>query len=478
MSDQGSQNDSSVPQPLIHAQFTIKSGYICYGGLDDILYGASSEPTQGLPSAPPEPSGTVITHKHTFNTAALNGTWNTYQLVGTTNQEVSAWFACHSSVDPQTEIDKILQVSGSPYERDHGSTFNSPKTAAEGVLVINRYDWERRDDQILSETAVTELRSTGIGLTDLENAEAQVEEWKRQSAGERDQSKEGAWFYIPDLGYRFARWGFNDAHTAARSFLFFTTNTYFTHTAFRGISISLRPEETSDEYFNRKLREGCKFESFETVAMMFNSRLLSEPEPLPAESECIGPFDSNGYLFKDSDWVALREYAEIREHSEVRGFAEELKEDIYALLENLALTYLLRFVEPIKSFNSIHEVADTLCPNHAAELLANCFLYRTLAEPTEKTIPGFDTSSVESCIKTFLSLRCGEAALVENSEFIAGVCRYLTYFLTELLELTGRTAIGNSHRVIVPGDVRIAVCNNREFLPHLKMCKMMWYKTG
>lgn len=71
---------------------------------------------------------------------ALNGSWITHQLVDIGDQVVCAWFICHSSINPEEEITKILRVSGSPYELYSGSTFNNTETAAEGVLVINQYD--------------------------------------------------------------------------------------------------------------------------------------------------------------------------------------------------------------------------------------------------------------------------------------------------------------------------------------------------
>jgi len=37
-------------------------------------------------------------------------------------------------------MDRILRVSGSSHEWESGSRFNNAKTAAEGALVINRYD--------------------------------------------------------------------------------------------------------------------------------------------------------------------------------------------------------------------------------------------------------------------------------------------------------------------------------------------------
>jgi len=69
-------------------------------------------------------------------------------------KERITWFASHSDVDPEVEIDKILRVSGSPYEHDNGSRLNDEKTAAEAVLVINRYEWGYYDKRGKNEIGV------------------------------------------------------------------------------------------------------------------------------------------------------------------------------------------------------------------------------------------------------------------------------------------------------------------------------------
>jgi hypothetical protein len=137
----------------MHSQFIVKSSCLCYGDLHNIWHGACS-PIQGFPTPAPERSGTVRIHKLEYNVSALDGTWKTYQLVDIGSQIVRAWFACHSSVNPEEEIDKILRVSGSPYEWYSGSTVNNAETAAEGVLVINRYDWGGYDERGMEEAGV------------------------------------------------------------------------------------------------------------------------------------------------------------------------------------------------------------------------------------------------------------------------------------------------------------------------------------
>jgi hypothetical protein len=133
--------------PLPHGTITISSGRLCYGAVHNIWYGASAPPVQGLPKIRPRTSGTVMVHRAEYNVAALNGTWNAFQLVDLEHKKVTAWFLAHSDVDAEKEMDKMLRVSGSPYERDSGSPTNNDKTEAEGILVINRYDWGWYDER-------------------------------------------------------------------------------------------------------------------------------------------------------------------------------------------------------------------------------------------------------------------------------------------------------------------------------------------
>lgn len=264
--------------------------------------------------------------------------WITHQLVDIGDQVVCAWFVCHSSVNPEEEISKILRVSGSPYERYNGSTFNNAETAAEGVLVINRYDWGYYDKRGKKELGIHETDPVyppfGVGLVDRESAEEQVLQWKDQAVEERAQVEAGAWLHIPHAEYLFGRFGFNDKHAAARSFLFFTASTNFMRTSFRGLSRSIRKDETPEQLFLHALDEGEQFEGLREWTDLFGINQA------PPASECIGPFDPAEHLFEPSDWDALREYAEVREPTSVRPFAEPLKENILALLDDLALTCL------------------------------------------------------------------------------------------------------------------------------------------
>lgn len=107
-----------------------------------------------------------------FNIAARNGIWNAFRLIDLNTKEVAAWFIAHCDVDPEREVDKILNFS---------SSFNDDKTAAEGVFVINRYDWgyygSRSRDQVVEAEGLDEdlFTFTSIGLVDLTAAESAVD---------------------------------------------------------------------------------------------------------------------------------------------------------------------------------------------------------------------------------------------------------------------------------------------------------------
>ncbi|KAK2672665.1 hypothetical protein RAB80_012744 [Fusarium oxysporum f. sp. vasinfectum] len=119
--------------PIIQSTLSVVSGQLCFGSLHNIWFG-SSAPSQGLPVAPPQPSGTVKAHSINYNTS--------YTV---------AWFVAHADIDPRQEVDKILRISVSPYEPDHGSTINNDVTSQAGVFVVNRYDWGYYDKRCFDE---------------------------------------------------------------------------------------------------------------------------------------------------------------------------------------------------------------------------------------------------------------------------------------------------------------------------------------
>ncbi|KAH7176797.1 hypothetical protein EDB81DRAFT_773581 [Dactylonectria macrodidyma] len=235
--------------PTVHATFSVTSGRLCFGDLENIWQGASTEPVHGVPTFSALQGGTIKQFDFKYNLPAENGTWNAIQLVDVASQNVCGWLATHADVDPAQEVDKILRVSGAPYENNSGSRFNNEDTKAEGVLVVNRYDWGYYTHDRIQVNGIETLddydpdMAESVGLVDYERAKDQVTKWKDQHPSKRTASDNALWLRIPDGEYKFGRFGYNDARTAARSFLFFTTNTEFCMTALAGCSQPLRREE-------------------------------------------------------------------------------------------------------------------------------------------------------------------------------------------------------------------------------------------
>lgn len=371
-----------------------------------------------------------------------------------------------------------MLVSGSPYEPYCGSTVNTAKTAADGVLVINRYDWAYYDKRGKEE--VGEYEGEGIldphcaGLVDLELAKEQVSQWKDKAQVDRTHSEGGTWLYIPHAEYLFGRFGFDEKHTAAQSFLLFTASTYFMRTGFRGLSRSIRKDESIEELFTRHLNAGMQFEGLKTLRDM--ASIIPRRNLVPEEPNCLGPFDSSESLLKPSDWDALRTYASVeRDPNQVRTFAKPLRDQVFDLLNDMALTCLMRFVEPIRSADSIQAVATLLCPNYTKDWTFDKLIYPYSIGTKEKPIEGFDVQSMESCITKFLLRKCGESGLLEDRECIGRVHQCMVCILIETLEQAVNAAIGNVHVNVVPSDIRLGVCNDRALLQGFGLCRMYWY---
>ncbi|KAM5508836.1 hypothetical protein FOXYSP1_11802 [Fusarium oxysporum f. sp. phaseoli] len=118
--------------PIIQSTLSVVSGQLCFGSLHNIC-------------------GTVKAHSINYNVAAQKGIRNAFKLVVSETSYTVAWFVAHADIDPRQEVDKILRISVSPYEPDHGSTINNDVTSQAGVFVVNRYDWGYYDKRCFDE---------------------------------------------------------------------------------------------------------------------------------------------------------------------------------------------------------------------------------------------------------------------------------------------------------------------------------------
>ena len=483
--------------PSAFATIFVSSGRLCFGELHNIWNGATT-PVQvpGLPTPRPRAFGTVKAQPIEYNIAARNGKWNAFQLVDLVTKQVTAWLLTHSDVDPEREVDKILRVSGSPYEPDSGSTFNDDKTAAEGVFVINRYDWGCHDKRSQDEVVEVNEREldpdTGnwpasweglfesTGLVDLAVAKPMVLQWKDQLSRERQSSEPssegGVWLHIPGGEYQFGRFGFDDDHAAAHSFLFFTTNTCFTRTVFKGLGQTLRREETPRERFERKLQEGFDFSGIEGLREI--SRVPEEAEgllplsqPRPPRAECLGPYPRSDHVLR------AQEINAIRMDSKVCEFVEPWTEPLYDVVNEMVLSYLQRTVISHMGNRGVSAAAELLFPRHTQEGKSwslDVWCYRHFTKPDALPIPGFDSAYVGSRIASFLSKFGDASEVVFQDGCVAGITRVVAYILAEVLESASRFSLDSGHTRIVPSDIRIAVYQDQELCERLQFARVYW----
>jgi hypothetical protein len=488
--------------PKSHDLFSVTSGALCFGSLQNILVGAAT-PVQSFPNVQPEPSGTVRIHRLEFNVPAQNGTWLVFQLINIMSKSVTGYFVCHADVTPREEVQKILRVSGSPYEEDHGSLVNNDETRANGVFVINRYDWGHYDRRSVGDVSdgdqVAEsdfTRFEAAGLVDYACADLQVSEWRRQRPSKGSASENGTWMYIPDGEYMFGRFGFDDERVAARSFLFFTASTYFTRTAFDGLESTLRQEESHEERFQRRLREEYDFSGIAQLQQLGmpvdEPGIVNHSPRKPPEADLLGPFPLSESIFRPIDIETLRSahgkiVAYTRDVLESRGvdprdflpqermkdFADPWRSAIYDLLNELMLSYLTRFILPQLALHGVEVVGQKLFFGYQYGDQSDGWLYS--GSPLQESLPeALDSTSIRSRVCTFLGAQISELALDGDEILAEGISRVLAYLIFDILEMANNCATDNHRSAIVPYDIRLAVYNDRQMPSILQYSAVLW----
>lgn len=466
--------------PHIQSHFTVHSGHLCYGELHNIWQGALAEPSYGLTAVHPRVAGTTMRHKLDHKVSALNGTWNAFQLIDTTKCRLAGWFVAHESVDVLQEIDKILRVSGSPYQEDSGSQYNNEMTMQESVLVINRYDWGLYDKRALDVRGEDEFNPSsfapriGVGLVDYAEARAQVMFWKDVPEDRRDEEQRphGLWLDLPQNEYSFGRFGFDDIQSAARSFLFFGIHTVFTQTVIAGVQQPLRKYETHEDRFQRRLQEGYDFRGMKMLEMM---AVPSRSGSSPADGDLLGPHLNHEHLFQEADFAAL-----LQRNANNLDFIDPWRDRVELLLNELLMSYLERYVLPLdRSFATILSAAQALtrqqAPQQNESRTLDFYLFQYLAQPHADPIPNWDAAAVAARVRVFLFSRSGgQLRLFGNDDHVAGLCRCLAWLIGEVLELASNGAKDSYRSNIMPADVRIAVCTDAELFSIFKYSRVFW----
>ncbi|KAF3198756.1 hypothetical protein TWF192_000712 [Orbilia oligospora] len=431
-------------------------------------------------SVRPQTSGTIRTHELQYNIRAKNGTWNVYRLIDKRNNEVSAWYVSHSCVEPVRDIRKILRISGSPYEQDSGSTINTDDTQREGIFVINRYDWGCYDRRYLDEIGEGAgegpndvlANSNSAGLVDYSRAQLQVQQWKRMRPSERPGSRAGIWMYSPHAEYMFCRFSFDEARDATQSLVFFSSNTEFARVTFEELEETVKRFETSQERFERQLKEEYDFSGLEELRRMSTPLVvgLSPLGPLRPVSELQGPYKDVNVVFEDRDIERLR----IMSQKYPKTFAEQWEHHIHNLLNELAWYYLDWCIRPhIGLYGGVEATANAMFPRHlesGANGLDN-YLYRHFTQPDADPVSGLDADGVSDRIKDLLA---PEPLSPPSSDYSKSVCRVLAYLIMEIFELASYRASESSHLQIVPSDIRLSVYTDRDLFRIFQYSRAFW----
>ncbi|KAK3295698.1 uncharacterized protein B0H64DRAFT_442069 [Chaetomium fimeti] len=307
-----------------------------------------------------------------------------------------------------------------------------------------------------------------------------------QRSSERQWSDGGAWLHIPGSEYMFGRFGFDDDGAAARSFLFFATNTSFAWTVFEGLEPALGKEETPRERLERKLREGFDFSGLDTLR-----ELSRVPEygisslfpPPPPRTDCLGPYNRSDHVLRAQEINAIRVYRNAEEMklvlhgrdltfiglgTTIGEFIEPWTEPLYDLVNEMLLSYLQRTVIP-------HSAAvEVLFPRHREDGQLDVWCHRHFRQPGALPIPSFDSAYVSSRIASFLS-RFGDVPVVLEDECVAGITRAVAYMLTRVLDLANRRSIkAGEHAGIMPTDVRMAVYHDAQLRDRFQFSRVYW----
>uniref|UniRef100_A0A0G4HUD4 Uncharacterized protein n=1 Tax=Chromera velia CCMP2878 TaxID=1169474 RepID=A0A0G4HUD4_9ALVE len=465
----------------------ITSGALCYGEPHNIRHG-QTRPVQ-LPSLiSPQAGGTVRCHSLEYNIAALNGEWRAYPLkdIGPPppnpfpeNPELFrynplvGWFVCHASVDPREECNRILKISGSPYEEDSEESMNSANTFRERVFVINRYDWGYYDQRGMPEEGEESANSAAdsfvpngvaVGLVDKSAAGG----GERGGWGDR-----GVWLECGGE-YMFGRFGLTSDRKAAHSFLFFTANTNFTRT-----SISTEGVEALSIPLTAEERHAKRLASGEYSGMTEMKRMITQGgwtgNLVPAET-LTGPFRSQGGELLSSEEVS--KFLDVcHEGAKIEPV---LMEESVGLLNELMCSMLVGLFSPeLNECETWEDLASKMFPNHSKKNSVAGFCHpkilSTSLEEAERPIP-FDTQRLCENTAAFLRRHCtGGCSWAEGvasePKRIVGV---MLFVLGEILELSGNCMRDFSRPVMMPVDIRMSICNDNELLLLVKSCRSFW----
>ncbi|KAF3172737.1 hypothetical protein TWF788_009330 [Orbilia oligospora] len=276
--------------PKAYATFTVTSGCVCFGGC--IISGREaryqpktfqqSDPKLAVPS---EPTNFSITSE-LRTVPGMSIALLTKEIMKFPHGmfHIHAWnqceiFAksCASLVPRMNRIAAVLLIPTTLSEK----VFLSSTGTTGAVMIVD------------TSTKLAKEREKVQTM-----AQLQVQQWKRMRPSERPGSRAGIWMYSPHAEYMFCRFSFDEARDATQSLVFFSSNTEFARVTFEELEETVKRFETSQERFERQLKEEYDFSGLEELRRMSTPLVvgLSPLGPLRPVSELQGPYkDVNGF---------------------------------------------------------------------------------------------------------------------------------------------------------------------------------------
>jgi hypothetical protein len=151
-------------------------------------------------------------------------------------------------------------------------------------------------------------------------------------------------------------------------------------------------------------------------------------------------------------------------------FVDAWKERLYDVLNEVALSYLERFVFPLAGQSEPETVAEALFPGHAdtsKRRNLDSYMHAYFVQPHAKPIPNFDVDALVKRVEKFLQFLSRSEPGAFESAVIRGLCHAMAYMFSEVVELSENSAIQSYRSGIVLYDVRTSIITERDICAKL-----------
>lgn len=307
--------------------------------------------------------------------------------------------------------------------------------------------------------------------------------------------------YVPWSEYMWARIGFDDEYTQARSFLYFQIHTNFFETVLPGDTEPLRKWETEIQRYERGVREGKDYsgiEQFNKWAPQLYHIYQEEHKtrPIPTDDELLGPYPKDAHIFtvaelehmthrnhRDEDFAPPasatddEERRAFKEQSRQAVFSPHLREEIADLVNELVLSFLDRIL-PCLKLEDRRACLPELLPRYKVDKTVDQSIAKAFFWGPDANLPYFEAPLVK--VKAFVGdfvpgVPCPESVAT-------GLLHGAVYLVEDIVFSSDWMAIGRHDApreegkppVIVPWSIRNHIYGDWALGQHLFHSRVLW----